>query len=300
MIAKIRGRTLSAAIDSFGAELTSLYDEENADELIWQRDPAVWAGSAPILFPVIGRMSNGGYCWRNKPWKMPLHGLVRKQEWLIEEQAPDHVVFRTTSGEFTGRFYPGEYTFDASVRVAGRGLQVSYQITNTGGEEMLFSLGSHPGISLPMGGTCLEDYFVEFNRQENCALHRLTPAGLLAARPEKILNGRVCFPLTKDLFQNDALFLLNIESDEINVRNRLTGRSVTVQTGGAPDLGIWSRPGAAYVCVEPWFGHDDFETHDGILEHKAGMIELPPGESFSCGYGISARHCNPTRGRRWL
>lgn len=287
MIIKIHDDKYTAVIDSIGAELKSFCDCNNGDEMIWQADAAVWNGSAPILFPVIGRTKNDHYVWRNRSWKMPKHGLVRKQKWALLRQSDSELVFRISDNEFSRQYYPANFIFDAGFALIASALKISYQITNTGTDEMLFSVGSHPGINLPMDGTRLEDYYLIFNRQENCAVHRLLPTGLLAVKPERILCGEVRIPLTMELFQDDALFILGLASDEIRVCNDRTGRIIRVRTGGAPDLGLWAKPGAAYVCIEPWFGYDDMDNHDGILEHKTGIIHLQPREIFATGYEIS-------------
>ena len=48
---RIGNDRLSAAINPFGAELSSLKDAEGR-ELMTNADPAFWTGHAPILFPV--------------------------------------------------------------------------------------------------------------------------------------------------------------------------------------------------------------------------------------------------------
>ena len=42
-----------------------------------------------------------------------------------------------------------------------------------------------------------------------------------------------------------------------------------------PYLGIWAKPGAPYVCLEPWQGLADFLDHTKNIEQKIGMVLLP-------------------------
>lgn len=286
MIKTIGNDSFSASVDTLGAELKSFYLQANDDEIIWQSRPEIWAGSAPILFPVIGRLLNGSCFYKGKQWQIPKHGLVKQQKWTVLEHAADRISFRTFSNEFTRQFYPDEYIFDAEFAIAGISLKVSYVITNTGAEEMYFSVGSHPGISLPMENTRLEDYYIASDRIETCGCYRLSKVGLLSSAPEKRLNGKIHIPLTKDIFLDDAVFLPGIVSTEICVGNDVTGRYVTVKTGGATDLGIWAKPEAPYVCIEPWFGYDDTEDHDGVFVHKPGILKLLSGLQFSTSYEI--------------
>ncbi len=286
MIVKIIDGLFSAAIDTAGAELKSFYNAESDDEIIWQRDAEIWSGSAPILFPVIGRMRDGKYIRDGKTWEMPKHGLVKKQNWEVVEQGQHRVVMRTAANDFTRQYYQDDFTLDVEFKIAGRALEVNYTITNNGSEPMLFSIGSHPAISLPMEGTKLTDYVIEFNHAESGTIRRLTPTGLLSAKPEKELDGLTEIPLTRELFAKDALFLTGLASNCITVANNKTRRRIAVKTGGAPDLGIWAFPGAEYVCIEPWFGYDDPEDHDGVFEHKPGIVMLEPGKVFTTGYEI--------------
>ena len=71
-----------------GAQLLSLNDGRSGDEFIWQRDPAVWADSAPILFPVVGRLKDGAYVHREQRYAMPIHGFARELDFeLVQHDA---------------------------------------------------------------------------------------------------------------------------------------------------------------------------------------------------------------------
>lgn len=74
----ISNNLLICQISEQGAELKSLVSTINHDEYIWQADPAIWAGSAPILFPVVGRLNGEGYHYQGKYYAIPLHGFARE------------------------------------------------------------------------------------------------------------------------------------------------------------------------------------------------------------------------------
>jgi galactose mutarotase-like enzyme len=44
-------------------------------------------------------------------------------------------------------------------------------------------------------------------------------------------------------------------------------------------LGIWTKPGARYICVEPWHGIADPEGYVGEFADKPGIFLVPPGGS---------------------
>ena len=51
-------------------------------------------------------------------------------------------------------------------------------------------------------------------------------------------------------------------------------------------LGIWAKPGAPYVCIEPWSGINDFRGRAGQLSDKADMVSLEAGEQYCFRYDI--------------
>ena len=63
-------------------------------------------------------------------------------------------------------------------------------------------------------------------------------------------------------------------------------RKVTVSLDGYPYLGIWSPPGAPFVCIEPWLGVASPEDSDGDITKKPGIISLESGKKFHCDYKI--------------
>ena len=58
MIVLLENENFSAAVDSVGAQLISLKDRSET-EYIWQRDPAFWSSSSPLLFPSVGNCRGG-------------------------------------------------------------------------------------------------------------------------------------------------------------------------------------------------------------------------------------------------
>ena len=50
---------------------------------------------------------------------------------------------------------------------------------------------------------------------------------------------------------------------------------------GAPHLGIWQKPGAPYVCIEPWCGLPDLDSHNGRIEEKYAINALEAGGIFN-------------------
>jgi hypothetical protein len=80
----IENEQFVAGIRIKGAELASLRDKSTGRELIWQADPEVWGGSAPILFPIIGKLKDGITRINGKSYEIPKHGVLRVRSCIPE------------------------------------------------------------------------------------------------------------------------------------------------------------------------------------------------------------------------
>ena len=86
-VTTIKRGGLTAAIDSMGAQLTSL--ALNGNEYLWQGDPAFWGKHAPILFPIVGSLRNNMATSAAGTCEMPRHGLARIVEHKLVEVSED-------------------------------------------------------------------------------------------------------------------------------------------------------------------------------------------------------------------
>jgi galactose mutarotase-like enzyme len=80
--------------------------------------------------------------------------------------------------------------------------------------------------------------------------------------------------LADALFRDDVLIF-----DEINSRSVTYGSDegprIRVGFPDAPYLGIWTKPGAPFICIEPWHGITDHEDFSGDFRDKEGVFVLP-------------------------
>jgi len=124
---------------------------------------------------------------------------------------------------------------------------------------MLFSVGSHPVFARDS----IEGSFIEFSEPETLDLYGLGADGLLTKRADNWLNQET--PLSASLFDDDALIFQNIQSRTICLKCKNESRIIELYNDHAPDIGFWAKPGAPYVCIEPWFGFDDAPDRDGLF-----------------------------------
>ena len=53
-----------------------------------------------------------------------------------------------------------------------------------------------------------------------------------------------------------------------------------------PNLGIWTKIDAPFICIEPWFGYSDTIKSNGNLFEKEGIIILKTADSFHAKFSI--------------
>lgn len=272
----------TAEIETTGAELRRLYDARTQDEVLWSGDPAIWSGVAPVLFPVIGRLRGGVYRYQGREYQMPKHGFARACEFVVARQEADALTLELSDSPQTREVYPFAFRLRLTFTLSATGLCVGYEVLNTGAQTLWFSLGSHPGIRLPQEGG---PYRLVFDRPQTLEVFQLND-GLLQTEGRPYLANETTIELTPSLFANDALIFKNVTAQSVTVADFAQRRRIRVTTGGAPDLGIWAKEGAAYVCIEPWYGYDDPADADGDLTHKPGIRNLPSGDAFTTAYTI--------------
>ena len=285
MLHQISRDGYSAAISSLGAELKS-FKNDTGEEYMWSGNPEIWKGTAPVLFPIVGELREGLYSHKGKFYRMTRHGFARTSMFTHESLGDGESSFVLRSSPDTELVYPFQFELEVRFRIERARLRVSYRVTNRGDEIMPFMLGSHPAFALPVDRCALESYYLEFEKAETLDLYHLAD-GLLCREPEKTyLKNEKTIRITDTLFDNDALIFENIESREIYIYRDGTGRRLTLDTGGAPYLGIWAKPGAPYVCLEPWHGHADEAGADFDIINKNHFTTLRPAEEFTTGYEI--------------
>ncbi len=271
-----------------GAELKSLVDNESGIEYLWQADPTYWGRSAPILFPIVGRLKDDEYVVDGVTYSLPQHGFARDSVFEIVENGDGRVVLELKSNAETRKVYPYDFGLRVAYRLSENRLEITYSVTNSGTGPMNFSIGSHPAFNIPFGGGQYTDYFIEFEEEETLECYGVANGLISAETPRAMTNGNT-IPLTKTLFDAGALVFKGLRSKNILIGNRRDEKCIAVATGGAPFLGIWSKPGAPYVCIEPWFGIADSTDAGHDFSSKEGILSLLVGKTFETTYSISIR-----------
>jgi galactose mutarotase-like enzyme len=284
--ASIANRFLTVSVKQKGAELCSIRSA-GGQEYLWQADPAVWPRHAPILFPIVGKLANDRYSHEGRTYELTQHGFARDLDFEQVEASRESVSYRLLPSSLTRQKYPFDFVLAVNYRLKDNRLEIQYVVRNNGRTVMPFSSGAHPGFALNWGkGNRIEDYFLEFEKRETAEPFLLGRNHLLSAETANVLEQGKVLPLRRDLFDRDAFLFLGLKSHKVSLCSRQQRRRLTVEFPGFPDLGVWAKPGASFVCIEPWYGHVDPENSNGILLNKPGIIKLPPGDTFQCAHAI--------------
>ena len=280
MIYKIESEFLTAKVKSDGAELCSLYDKVGGYEYLWQGNPSVWYGQAPVLFPIVGRLLDDRYRYDGKEYTLQKHGFARKLEFELVKSEGGSVELLLRESKDTLEVYPFKFNLSVKFEVVGRTLKATHTVTNTNEKEMYFSMGGHPGFNISIGD------FLEFDENESLSTETIDGDSIRMSAKTPVLKNEKKIVITDDIFNNDALILSGIKSKALTLKSEKHDRTVRFTFGEAPFLGIWAKPGAPYVCIEPWFGVNDDRQEKDDISKKEGIIKLEKGGSFELVYTV--------------
>jgi galactose mutarotase-like enzyme len=273
----ITNEALAVAVDTHGAELASIRTRDGA-EWLWQGDPKWWTGRAPILFPIVGRSLDDTVNIAGKPYKMGTHGFARHSEFAVVDSTPELLRLRIADSETTRAQYPFAFQLDLVFAVAGTTLSMRAEVTNTGALRLPFSFGFHPGFRWPLPGGEGKTHWLTLAEPEEPLTRRLGDRLMLGQgyEPSVFKAGRYA-PQAAD-FANDAVIV-----------DAARSRAVTFGVDGGPSLeasfpefpafGFWQKPGAPYLCIEPWQGLTPFVGGSMALEERPGILFLDAGDT---------------------
>ncbi len=260
--------TVEAVFSTKGAELLSA--KKNGNEKIWIGDPDVWGFHAPILFPICGGLKDGKYIYENREYTLGKHGYARFSEFEVESKSDTELVFLNRFDSETLEHFPFRYEFRVVYTLNGAELKVEYKVKNLDDSPMYYSVGAHEAYYCPEG---IEEYSIIFDKPED--LDRSILTGNLLEYDVENIGKNVCeLPLKYEYFAVDALVFLNLKSRKVVLKNRKTGDETGLDFEGHDYFLLWTKPGAKYICMEPWCGCPDFVDSSYDFKSKRGIIEL--------------------------
>jgi galactose mutarotase-like enzyme len=226
------------------------------------------------LFPIVGRLKDDRYRYQGKTYTMPKHGFARKMPFAVVLLEKSRIILERTDSDETRVLYPFAFRLRVEYALEGHALVATAEITNAGEGTMLFSVGAHPGFNCAMGDV------LRFSQPETLRSEWITEESLLAGSSYPVLENATEITLHEHLFDRDALILPGVKSKCLTL---VRGGQACVQftLGAAPVLGIWAKPAASFVCIEPWFGINDGEAETPDFSQKRLINTLAPGALFA-------------------
>lgn len=110
--------------------------------------------------------------------------------------------------------------------------------------------------------------------------------GYLTGRALPYARGVRELPLNYEMFADDSMLFRGLKSRRIRLLH--AGKPVTeVEFSPYEHLLLWTKPGAPYICIEPWNGVPDYADADGELPHKKGILCIEGGGEIEMEHAVT-------------
>ncbi|MDM9628620.1 aldose 1-epimerase family protein [Rhizobium sp. S152] len=272
---RIASDYLTVDVSPLGAEMQTLSTRDGRS-LLWSGDAAYWSGRSPILFPIVGKAPDDAVVIEGQSYAMNQHGFARRAEFSLAEASPTMCRYELSASTATKAVYPFEFLLAVEHSVEGRKLTVAAEVSNRDTRLMPFGLGFHSAFVWPLPGAEGKDHVIALDNSGEPGLVRLE-GGLIsfAERPSPFKGGRLV--LEHGMFEEDAMIFP--EGAGEGLRYSAEGAPTLHFTfENLPNLALWQKPGAPFICVEPWHGTAAENGGSTELSKRPYTTMLEPGD----------------------
>lgn len=271
----INNSEICVTISKKGAEIQSI--KRCGTEYMWSKDPAFWAQSAPIMFPICGGLKNGKYELDGQTYEMSKHGFAKLLDFEVEAKTDTAVTFVLYDNEQTHKMYPFSFAFRVKYELDGASLKVTYDAENIDKKTMYATFGGHEAYACPEG---IEAYELIFPEKETLYAYALN-GDILTDYTKLMVNDSNRLVLDDRHFALDALVFRNVKSNSVTLKSKVSDRCVKVDFDGFDYLVLWHKHTSPYLCIEPWCGLPDISGSSYSFIEKEGMHAIKPGFHFA-------------------
>ncbi|WP_244406245.1 aldose 1-epimerase family protein [Methylocella silvestris] len=244
--------------------------------LLWDKDPAIWDATSPLLFPLVGWTHDAKIRVEGKSYPAEVHGFASRMCFSPSTTSAQRARLTLSSSAETLAVYPFDFWLGVNYALFDTALAVGLTVKNRDARPMPYACGLHPGFHWPFAGGTAGDYAIMFAAEEQPFAPKISPQGLFCAEQRALpLQGRR-LPLSPELFSAEALCFLNTRSRSLSFEGP-EGAAIKVETSNFPHVALWSKPGARFLSIESWTGYGDPEGFCGELAEKPSMRILQPG-----------------------
>lgn len=270
-IITIKNDSLEVQISTLGAEIVSI--KKDGEEKIWQGDPKVWEGHAPILFPVCGCIWNGYYTLDGKRYEIGAHGFARKKDFEVVAEEKTQATFLLECDAKTKSAYPFDFKFRVMFKLNGDTLGIYYIVENHGDSTMYYNVGCHEGFKTE---NAVDGYYIKFDKEYDELDNSLLSENFINLKTNKIKVGEKGVNLGEFFIpENDgeSIIFENISSKRLSLFKE-DKELLSVYYQDFDHLVLWTEGNADFIAIEPWNGLPDVYKCDNKLETKKAISKL--------------------------
>lgn len=284
---RIASDQLAVEVSTLGAEMQSLRTADGRD-FLWNGDAAWWTGRSPILFPIVGKAPDDRLAVNGKTYPMAQHGIARRREFAIIEQTATSCRHELLSSPETREVYPFDFRLVLEHALDGNRLSVNATVQNSGEALLPFGIGFHPAFLWPLPGADGKPHEVILDNGGEPGVIQLEGGLIGRTLPTSPFKaGRLT--LKPDLFANDALIFPEDAGTGLTFQAE-DGPSLHFTFENLPNIALWQKPGAPFLCIEPWHGMAAHAGGTAELVERPYTVALPAGEEMRFGFTVEIRN----------
>lgn len=264
---------VTVEVSPLGSEMQSIVTSDGQSWL-WHGDAAFWGGRSPVLFPMVGKAPNDQVGIEGQRYSMGQHGFARRSEFTLVDSGADFCRYELASSAVTRTLYPFDFVLALEHRVEGRSVVVTAQVSNRDHRPMPFGIGFHPAFAWPLPGCAGLDHSVTLDSGGEPDLIRLS-GGLVKPEPLPSPFHEGVLMLRHDLFDADAM--LFPDGAGAGLTYAAGDKAIRFTWENLPNLALWTKPGAPFICLEPWHGTAALVGGSDELSDRPYSDVLGPG-----------------------
>jgi len=280
---RIGNAHLTVDVAPLGAEMQALTSSDGR-QWLWNGDATFWAGRSPILFPIVGKAPGDMIAVEGKHYPMAQHGFARRRAFDLTAANETMCRFELATSAETREVYPFNFRLAVQHEVLDRAVTVSAEVFNNDTVAMPFGLGFHSAFAWPLPGAEGRAHDVVLDNGAEPDLVRLE-GGLVkpGTLPSPFAAGRLT--LDPAMFVDDAMIFP--EGTGTGLRYGVDGGpALKFGFANLPNLALWSKPGAPFLCVEPWHGTAARLDGSSALGERPYTVVLQPGASARFAFTV--------------
>lgn len=263
---------LRVTISELGAEIVSIINKRNNKEIIFQGDE-IWEGHFYNIFPICGRNKNDTYFYKNKPYKLNLHGFAKDKRFILKNKEINHINFLLKDDSSTLIHYPFHFELIIDYKLDNNQIIINYLINNLNDEIMYYSIGFHPGFNLDIDN---DDEIKKFKIGLKNHYKKLISNEERLIKEEKEIKQNY-IPLDINEFNNGGL-LYQVDSAFIDLIDENNKKLISFKLNKEdfPYLVLYTHKNGHFICIEPWSGITMKENETSSLENKTNIFKIKP------------------------